>query len=68
MKYVISLSIFVVAILFAACVSPAYAQAVGGGKKGVFAKHQPFAESPQEAFEEAKQRQCPVVLCIMAAG
>ncbi len=43
---------------------PAYAQQVGGGKKGVFAKHQHFAETPQEAFKEARERQCPVFLCV----
>ena len=49
-------------------VSPAFGQVVGGGKKGAFANHQPFAKTPEEAFKEAKGRQCPVVLCIPSRG
>jgi len=49
-------------------VTPAYGQVVGGGTKGEFANHQPFAQSPDEAFKEARERQCPVVLCICAVG
>jgi hypothetical protein len=63
MKYTV-LVIAAVAVL--GLFTPAYAQVVGGGKKGVFAKHQGFAKDPQEAFKQAKERQCPVVLCICA--
>ena len=65
MKYVVAILAVLMVILV---VSPAYGQVVGGGKKGVFAKHQGFAKSPQEAFQQAKERQCPVILCICARG
>ena len=48
-------------------VEPAYGQC-GGGKKGVFAKHQPFAKTPEEGLKEAKERQCPIILCVPAHG
>ncbi len=63
MRYTV-LVIAAVAVL--GLLSPAYGQVVGGGKKGVFAKHQGFAKNPQEAFQQAKERQCPVVLCLCA--
>jgi hypothetical protein len=65
MKYA---AVILVAVAMLLVVSPAYGQVVGGGKKGVFANHQPFAKSPEEAFKEAKGRQCPLVLCIPSRG
>jgi tetratricopeptide (TPR) repeat protein len=48
---------------------PAQAQpVVGGGVKGEFKKHQEFAKTPEEAFQEAKERQCPVILCVCEQG
>ena len=58
------LAVFAVLLI----ISPAYGQVVGGGVKGEFAKHQAFAKSPDEAFREARERQCPVVLCVCRQG
>ena len=63
MRYAV---VVIVAVVILGLLTPVYGQVVGGGKKGVFAKHQGFAKNPQEAFEQAKERQCPVVLCICA--
>ena len=68
MRYSAIIIAAVAFVILIVAATPSYAQVVGGGKKGAFAKHQPFAQSPEEAFKEARERQCPVVLCIPALG
>jgi hypothetical protein len=66
MKYA---AIVVMAVLaVAAFASPASAQVVGGGVKGEFKNHQEFAKTVDGAFKEARERQCPVILCVCEQG